>query len=277
MKRLAALTLFCGILALNPGTAQERKTTPPDPAPAKAQRAHYAVRHADPLILAEVVGAHFKGEATVIAAPAGSGHAVLISGSATAVPEVVKLLEQLDKKPRTVEVEITIAELPAAKDGKELTPADLATALAKDGKGQRIKLTAVEGQQVTTQTGGNKPYVSGVVAGPGGGFGKGGPGQRSISYQAVGTTVKMTPRIGADNAVALELNVQESKVRQPDAGDEAGAPTMENNVLTTKLNIPAGRSVVAQSVRTEAKAGATVSVVVVTARVVNENPGTNGP
>src|SRR5262245_27394579 len=275
MKRLAALTLFCGILALNPGTAQERKATPPDPAPAKAQRAHYAVRHADPLILAESVGAHFKGDATVIAAPAGSGHAVLISGSPTAVPEVVKLLEQLDRKPRTVEVEITIAELPAAKDGKELTPADLATAaLAKDSKGQRIKLTAVEGQQVSTQIGGNKPIVSGAVAGP---FGKGGGAQRSITYQAVGTTVKLTPRIGADNAVALELNVSDSKVRQPDAGDGVGASSMENNTLTTKLNVPAGRSVVAQSVRTETKAGAVVAVVVVTARVVDEKPGTGVP
>jgi type II secretory pathway component GspD/PulD (secretin) len=277
MRRLAALALFCGILVLNPGTAQDRKSAPPAPEPVKPQRALYTVRHADPLLLAEVAGAHFKGEATVIAAPAGSGHAVLVSGSTTAVPEVVKLLEQLDKKPRTVEVEITIAELPA-KDGKEPTPADLAAAALKDGKGQRIKLTAVEGQQVTTQTGGNKPYVSGaMVAGPGGGFGKGGAAQRSISYQPVGTTVKMTPRIGADNAVALELNVSDNKLRQPDAGDEVGAPSMENHTLTTKLNIPAGRSVVAQSVRTETKAGIVISLVVATARVVDEKPGTGVP
>lgn len=274
MKRFATLALFCGVLALHPGTAQDQKTSPPAPTPPKPQRALYTVRHGDALALAEVVGAHFKGEATVIAAPAGSGHAVLVSGSAAAVPEVVKLLEQLDRKPRTVEVEITIAELPAAKDGKEPAPADLAAAL-KDGKGQRIKLTAVEGQQVTTVTGGNKPYVSGAVAGPGG-FGKGGP-QRSVTYQPVGTTVKMTPRIGADSAVALELNVSDSKVRQSDAGDEVGAPTMENNTLTTKLNVPAGRSVVAQSVRTETKAGAVVSLVVVTARVVEENPKASGP
>jgi type II secretory pathway component GspD/PulD (secretin) len=277
MKRLAALTLFCGMLALHPGTAQERKSAPPEPAPAKVQRTHYAVRHADPSVLAEVVGSHFKGEATLIAAPAGSGHAVLISGSAAAVPEVVKLLELLDKKPRTVEVEITIADVPAAKDGKELTQAELVTAaLAKENKGQRIKLTAVEGQQVTTQIGGNKPYTSGMAAGPG--FGKGGPVARSISYQMVGTTVKMAPRIGADNAVALELNVQENKLRQPEAADEVGAPTMENNTLNTKLNIPAGRSIIAQSVRTEGgKAGPTISVVVVTARVATEISGTSGP
>jgi hypothetical protein len=278
MKRLAALTLIAGVLALNPGAAQDRKSSPPDPAPARPQRTHYTVRHADPLVLAEVVGAHFKGDATLVAAPAGSGGAVLVSGSPAAVSEVVKLLEQLDRKPRTVEVEITVTEFPAPKDGKELAPADLAKAeaLAKDGKGQKIRLPSVEGQQVTAQTGGNKPFVSGAAVGGGGFGGKGGVVQRSVNYQAVGTTVKLTPRVGADNAVALELSFQESKVRQPDAGDETGAPTMENNTLTTKLSVPAGRAVVAQSVRTEGKAGATVSVVLVTARVVDENPPTSG-
>lgn len=280
MKRLAALALLCGIFALIPGNAHSQKAPPPEPP--KTQRTHYQVRHADPMILAEVVGAHFKGDATLIAAPAGSGNAVLISGSPATVSEVVKLLELLDKRPRTVEVEITLAELPVKKDAKELTPADLATVetLVKDGKGQRIKLTSVEGREATTQIGGNKPFVSGVVQPGGGGFGKGGGGapvQKSITYQPVGTTLKFTPRIGANNAVLLELNVQESKVRQPDAGDEAGAPTMENNSLNTKLSIAAGRSVIAQSVRSETKAGAIASVIVVMVKIVDDEPATSGP
>jgi len=280
VKRLAALTLFAGILVLNPGTAQDNKIPPSDPSPPKLQRAHYVVRHADPLTLAEVVGTHFKGDATLVAAPAGSGSAVLICGTPATVSEVVKLLEQLDKKPRTVEVEIIIAELPVKKDGKELTPAELATAeaLVKDGKGQRVKLVAIEGREVMTQIGGSKPYVSSSVVA--GGFGKGGNppvAQRSINYQSVGMTVKMTPRIGVDNAVALELNVQESKVRPPDAGDEVGAATMETTTLNTKLNILAGRSVVAQSVRSETKTGAMISVVIVRAKVVDDHPTTSGP
>ncbi len=286
MKRLAALTLFCGILALNPITAQERKSAPPEPAPPKPERSSYSVRNADPVILAEVVGAHFRGDATLIAAPPGSGNAVLISGSPATVTEVVKLLEQLDKKPRTVEVEITIAEVPAPKDGKELTPADLATAeaLVKDGKGQRIKLTSVEGQQVTTTTGGSKPYVSGTTV-VGGGFGKGGAGgaggagapfaQKSITYHSVGATVKMTPRIGSENSVSLDLSVQDSKIRP--AEEEGGAASFDSNTLSTKLSIPAGKSVVAQTVRSEGKTGPTVAVVIVTARVVEQgSPPTKG-
>ena len=278
MKRLAALTLLCGILALNPSAAQDRKSSPPDPTPPKPLRATYAVRNADPAVLAEVVGAHFRGDATLIAAPPGSGNAVLVSGPPATVPEVVRLLEQLDRRPRTVEVEVTIAEVLAPKDGKDLTPADLAAAeaLVKDGKGQRIKLTSVEGQPVTTQTGGNRPYAGGstVVRG---GFGKEGGGvpfaQKSISYHAVGTTVKVTPRIGSEDTVSLDLSVQESKVRP--AEEEGGVPSFDNNTLTTRLSVPAGKSVVAQSVRAEGKAGPTVSVVVVTARVVEA--GTPAP
>ena len=217
---------------------------------------------------------HFKGEADVVAAPAGSGNAILISGAAGTVPEVVKLLEQLDRKPRAIEVEITIAEVPVKKDGPEPSPADL----LKDavGKaGQRIKLTAVEGQPVTSTTGGSKPYVSGTtMVGGGGGFGKGGGAppvaQKSFSYQNVGTTVKMTARVVADDSVVVDLNVQDSKVRLPDAGDEALAAAMENNTLTTKLSVPAGKAVIAQTIRTEGKGGTTVTVVIVTARVVDD-------
>jgi hypothetical protein len=155
-----------------------------------------------------------------------------------------------------------------------LTPADLGTVdrIVKEGKGQRIKLTAVEGQPVSTTTGGNKPIATSSTVAGGGRFGKDGGGapfaQRSISYHAVGTTVKMTARIGSDDAIALDLNVQDSRVRPPDAGDEAGAPSMDNSTLTTKLSVAAGKSVVAQTVRTEGKSGATVAVVIVTARVV---------
>ena len=278
MKRFAALALFCGALALNPGTAQDQKTAPPAPTPPKLQRAVYPVTNGDAPLLAEVVGAHFKGEATVIAAP---GNAILVSGTAGSVPEVLKLLDQLDRKPRTVEVEVTLAEVPAPKDGAELSPADLLRdATGKAAPGQRIKLTAVEGQLVSAQSGGSKPYASGTtLVGGGGGFGgKGGGGppvaQKSFSYHTVGTTVKVTARVGSDDAVALELNVQDSRVRTADAGDEAAAPGMETSSLTTKLNVPAGKTVVAQAVRTAGKGGATIAVVLVTARVVPDAPDT---
>ena len=160
------LALLGGVLALKPSTAQSPKPASPDQAPSKPQRTLYLVQNGDAAALAEVVGKLFKGEADVLAAPAGSGNAILISGPPASVAELVKLIEQLDRSPRSVEVEITLADLPK-KDGAELTPAELAKAadLAKAGGGPRITLTAVEGQPVTSTSGGNRPVVSGTVGG----------------------------------------------------------------------------------------------------------------
>lgn len=271
MTRPAAFSLLCGLLFLSAGTGQEPKTAA-DPNAPKPQRTHYIVKNADPFVLAQVVDAHFKGEATVLALPAGAGNAVLISGTPAAVPEVVKLLEQLDRKPRTIEVEVTVAEV-HAKDWKESEVK--ADELAKTG--QRIKLTATEGVQVSTQSGGSKPIAeSSPLAPGGGGFGGKGAAQpvmrRSVAYRDVGTTVKLTARVGADDSVALDLNVQDSRVRMVDAGDETNAPAVETGSLTTKVSVPVGKSVIAQSVRTEGKAGTTVAVVIVTARVVPDGP-----
>ncbi len=275
MKKLSAMTLFCCALILNFSNAQDPKSAPTDATPRKLHRTHYAARNSDAVVLAEVVGAHFKGDATLIATPAGSGNSVLVSGSPEVVTEVVKLLEQLDKKPRSIEVEISIAEVTAPKDGKELSPADIAKAksLAKEGAGQRIMLTAIEGQQANTKIGENKPFVSssGVA---GGGFGGKGVVQKSVNYQPVGLTVKMTPRIVSENVVSLELSVQESKIKPV---EEGGPPSFVNNSLTTKLNVPAGESVVVQTVRADGMSGATVAVVVVTARVVDGTPANSKP
>ncbi|QJX00032.1 hypothetical protein [Frigoriglobus tundricola] len=262
MKRVAALALFCGLLLLHSGTAQDRSGAPADPVPPKVQRAEYVVRNGDAAALAETVGQHFRRDAVVIAA----NGTVLISATPTLVPDVVKVLELLDRKPRTIEVEVTLAELPAPKAGAEPSADAVLKDLAGKTAGQRIKLAAVEGQPVTSVTGGNKPYVSGTATG----FGKG-AAQKSIAYQPVGTTVKLTARVGPDDSVALDLDLRDSRIKAPETGDESGAPTFENATLTTRLSVPAGKAVVAQAVRAEGKAGVTLTAVIVTARVVVSN------
>jgi type II secretory pathway component GspD/PulD (secretin) len=228
------------------------------------QRAHYVVRNADPAALAEVVGKHFKGEAEVIAAPAGSGNAILISGARERVNEVVELLEQLDRKARSVEVEIVLANVPVTKEegdpGPDLTKLD---AVAKSGGGHRIKLTAVEGQPVTSTTGGDRPITTGATEGR-----FGGRELRQVNYRPLGTTVRLTARVQADDAVSLNLNLEDTRVHQANAGGEVTAPSFDQSKLTTTLTIPAGKSIVAQAVRTDEKTGGATLVVIVTARVV---------
>lgn len=293
--RLMALALLGCLLALHSGVAQDRKLgkdqpyRPGDTVPPQ-RHVIYPIRNADPATLASTLNRHFRGQAEISTVANG----LLVSASPAAIDELTKLLDQLDRKPRSVQIELILADVTLKKgpDGKEVEvdlTGDAAAkleALAKSGQAavQRIRLIAVEGKAVTSTTGGNKPVVtSSAVMGGGGGFGggKGGGGggpvmQRSISYHAVGTTVQLTARVGTDNAVAVDLNVQESKVRPPEAGDEppaAAAPSIENNTLGTVLSIPAGKAIVAQSIRSDTKSGSTLSLVLVTARVVDTGDG----
>jgi hypothetical protein len=79
--------------------------------------------------------------------------------------------------------------------------------------------------------------------------------------------VKLTARVGADDTILVDLDVKDSKVRPPDAADESGAVSMDNSTLSTKLKVPLGKGVAAQTVRTDGKSS-TVAYVVVIARVV---------
>jgi hypothetical protein len=271
------------------------------------------LKHAEASALASVLNQHFGGLSEVVAAPVGSGNILLISGTTESIGEVTKLLDQLDRKARTVEVEVIIAETATKKgaDAKEvevsglepLARLEVMNKAGQLGTIQRIKLTAVEGQPITSTTAGSKPYVSGAVmaAAGGGGFGGDGPGaapggrrpgeggaggaaglggpgrmmQRSIAYHESGTTIKFTARIGAGDLITLDLSVQDSKIRPGEAGEEISAASFDHNTLNTKLSIPSGKAVSAQSFRADGKSSGTVSLVIVAARVMEPEASKN--
>ncbi|MBX9583323.1 MAG: hypothetical protein K2X87_23725 [Gemmataceae bacterium] len=270
--RLAALALLAGVLAAASGPAQ-------DPPPAggsasaprpKIDRTVYPVKGGDPAALAEVVAKHFKGEVEV-SAVAG---ALVLSGPAASVAEAAKLVGQIDRRPRTVELDITLVEASGAAADLPAGGLDRAKAdelVKAGGSVRRIRLTAAEDQPVSTQTGSDKPMLTASTVGPKGAGPGGQPGfggQRSIHYRPVGTTVKATSRAGGDGSVTVDLSVQDSSVRPPPAGDETGSPAFEQASLSTRLTVPAGKAVVAQAARKDGKDDRAVTMVVVTARVV---------
>ena len=193
--------------------------------PPRGTRTVYAVQNGNAAALAEVLGNHFRGDAVVSVLP-GAGQSLLVTASPAVTEEITKLLAKLDRPAKSVEVEVILAELTPGRRGDDkaaeaaLAAADvLATldALQKDGRVgavQRIKFTTVDGQPVTVKTGGNKPVVTGRTASPAGAV------QLSVQYHAVGTTVKATARVGADDAVTVDLTVEDSRVRPPEAREE---------------------------------------------------------
>lgn len=276
LKSLPGLAILVGLFVLAAGgSAQDTPAAP------KMVRATYTVRSGDAAALAEAVTRHYQGEATVLTVPAGAGQALLIRAAEPTTAEILKLLEQLDRGPAAVEIDVYLVDVfakksPFEKDAAETDwsgPADQVLArldelskTSRTGAVQRFRLTTVEGKAAASTTGGNKPMTVG-----GGAAGKGGfAPARQIQYVPTGITVQATPRVGADGAIAIDLELKDSRVRTPEpaaagAADEPGETTTGS--LTSRISVPPGRAVAAQAIRTEGKAGGTIALVIVTARV----------
>jgi type II secretory pathway component GspD/PulD (secretin) len=259
---------------------------------AQSQRLVWVVQHGSAKDLAAVLAKHFQDVIDVQALPDPSSNCLLIRAAPPTLGEVVKLLEQLDRRPQVVAVELLISEIPERKstDGKPLPPdkeldgrefsgpaAEVVTKLeALRSKGligslKRIQLTTVEGQAALSRVGESKPVVTGITAT---GTGK---VSRMITYRNTGTEARVTPRVSPDKVITLDLVVEDARLYVPEDGitlgnDENGRPIIATEFLTstlnTKLSLSSGQAVAAEGVKTTAKSGQSQTLIVVTARVV---------
>jgi type II secretory pathway component GspD/PulD (secretin) len=257
----------------------------------KERRAVYFVKHGSAKDLAAALAKHFKGEAEVQVLP-DSGNCLLIRAAPPAVAEVIKLLGQLDRRPQLVSVEVLIADVvlkggEGGKPGPAVKPLDerqftgpardvLAKVEALRTKGQigglkRIQLAAVEGLPTSALVGEMKPLVAGVNVTAAGRVSK------TIVYRNTGATVALTVRVASDQAVQMDLDVHDARVRVPEDGvvlgkDEDGATIRAAEFITadlkTKLSVAPGQAVAAQGVKTDSKSGPAQTLMIVTARVV---------
>lgn len=273
------------LLALFIGTMWAQAQTD---ATAKSGRVVYVVKQGSAKELGGVLGKHFKGD--VEALPDPTGGVLLISAPPALLDEVIKLLGQIDRRPRMVIVDVLIADVvqkkperaePADKelDERELTgsiPDVLSRVETLQKKGRlsglkRIQVSAVEGLQATASMMESKPYSSGVAGGPAG------KTSRLINYRDMGTLMKLTPRVVGEKTVQMDINVSDARMHVPENGvkigiDENGAPVFAteftNAQLTTTLNVPSGQAVAATGTKTTSQTGQAQRLVIVAARIV---------
>jgi type II secretory pathway component GspD/PulD (secretin) len=257
----------------------------------KLKRAVYEVQHATAKDLADLLTKLYKSEAGVQTLAAPAGNAVVITAPAGTLDEVLGLLKRLDRRPRSVAVEVVVAEVPPRKGEKgkpapaarELDERDLTgnaeDALAKlqnlQAKGlisalKRFRLTATENRVGSVKERGSKPYVTGVMS-------RGGTVSKNISYRDVGTTVEATPQIGDDRRIVLELHFMDSRMHVPEdavaiGNDENGKPIRATHFINAKFDgnvtVRSGEAAVAQGVITQSKSGQHQTLVLVIARVL---------
>jgi hypothetical protein len=253
--------LACALLALAalPGTAQERPAV-------EQRRGAYVVKYAAAKNLAGLLARHFKGAAEIQAGPEGTSNCLLIKAPPAVFDEVMKTLEQLDRRPHSVAVEVFVVELPAKKAGdKDQRPnakefsgtiddvaerLDTLTKLGQVAGFKRIQLRALEGQVGALMLGENKPFAMGA---------------NRVTYRNVGTQIKVTPQVMADGSVTLDLNVQDSRGR--DSASVPGTTEFIQTSLTGKISVAPGQAALAKGAKVISREGEGETLIVVGARV----------
>jgi type II secretory pathway component GspD/PulD (secretin) len=244
------------VLAAVPAAAQDRPGAEP-------KRGAYVVKHAAAKNLAGILAKHFKGAAEIQVGPDGTSNCLLINAPPAVFDEVMKTLEQLDRRPHSVAVEVFVVELPMTKDKatgpeeKEFSGAidDVAERLdTMLKKGQvagfrRIQLRTLEGQLGSLMLNENKPFLLGMTT----------------TYRNVGTQVKVTPQVMADGSVTLDLNVQDGRAR--DSATVVGLVDFINTMLSGKISVASGKAVLAKDAKSTSKEGEGEMLIVVGARV----------
>jgi Bacterial type II and III secretion system protein len=174
---------------------------------------------------------------------------------------------------------------------------------------RRIQVTTLDRQPARIKDNESTPYTTGVTVTPGfggggafagggrgaagagapaggrggagGGFAGGGRGalggpntSRLISYRNVGTSVQVTPEMGADGLVSLDLRVEHSRVRpaegvsigSDDKGTTIPATAFVTCTLESRVKVRPGYVVLAQGTTASSKSGQAQAVILVSAR-----------
>jgi type II secretory pathway component GspD/PulD (secretin) len=280
LRRLLVCALL--ILATLSAAAEENPVAP--------KRGAYVVKFATARDLAGILATHFKGAADIQVGPEGTNNCLLINAPPVVFDEIMKTLEQLDHRPRAVGVEVFVVDLPAKKaedkgkglDEKELNGtldevAERLKELMKKGQVasfKRLQLATLEGQPNSLLLGEAKPIVTGATVTATGVI------TRRITFRDLGTQVKVTPHVVADGTITLDLNVLDSRTRDSATAtvgtDEKGkpipAPEFIQTTLTSKINVPTGKAVLAKDARTTSKEGEGETLILVGARVAEPMP-----
>src|SRR5262249_7238580 len=95
-----------------------------DDAAAVKKRFVYLVRYGDAKQLAATLTQHYKDESGLQIIAEATSNALLVTATPVLADELIKTLDQLDRRPRQVLIDVLIAEVPLQEKENGFDPAD---------------------------------------------------------------------------------------------------------------------------------------------------------
>jgi type II secretory pathway component GspD/PulD (secretin) len=199
---------------------------------------------------------------------------LILSGAPDAVQSLVTVLEEIDTRPRRIEMRLLLVEIRDAdvqfEDGAFDDYAAALERLQADGAAtivSRVRLSTLENNVAQVQIGATKPTISGRT------FDRGGRGGNSYVMNTEGTLVAVTPRASSDGTIVMELNVEQTRIEdaeQPsaDASEEVVPSTLTTASVNTTVSVKDGQTVTLMDFAQGAGNSERKLIVIVTARAL---------
>ena len=180
---------------------------------------------------------------------------MILGGPAGVVEEARRLADELDRPAAIIHVEVLIGQAPA--DAIKPSPAASQQAAAepqvrvveKPEKLEilcRARFSTLNEQPADVQMGRRVPRITGTTASPRG-------TTNSVEYENTGTLIKVRPRVDADDRIAMEIDVEDSRLGSPEEaliistpseGEPIRTPAIETWTIQTSLIVANGQTVV---------------------------------
>jgi hypothetical protein len=243
---------------------------------AQVFRSEGELRHSDAKSTEQIVGRN------VVVVPSTIDNSLVISGSPDAVNEVRKLVEELDRRPGSVLVDMEIGEAPASEvkpsepaAGEQLRLAEKPPHMETIG---RIQVTTLNNQMAFAQLGARVPVIANTTV-----TSKG--TANSINLLDVGLILRVTPRVSADGTIVMQINVVRSSLRPESEGTPlltqddkvvARTPRIENTEVFATVKIADGQSAILGGVAGEGKSDKEL-VIIVTPHIIGMEEAKKAP
>jgi type II secretory pathway component GspD/PulD (secretin) len=232
------------------------------PVPPARERLIYTMRYATAQELLNTLLPSFTDQAghqTMMGTADVSSNSILLNGPADQLAEAHKILQLLDRQPKTVSIDIWIVDTRSAgwesNANKEIdaalkeSPAKLVDLLQKlQGQKQAVvlnhlQLRGLEGQQSMVQLGERKGRINATTRTNTG-------RSNSVTFESLGTMATVTPRVNSDHRLVLAIDLNKSFSAPEEKGAviaeaadgtvQARAPGVVTVQLKTTINLSDG-------------------------------------
>jgi type II secretory pathway component GspD/PulD (secretin) len=290
---------ICLIVAITPFLFDASKSAVAQIAAAMPsnERLVYTVRYVSAADLLNNVLPVFQNTpgTTLIGSADANSNSILLSGPPDTVGEAVKILQMLDRQPKSVSIDIWIVdtrstgweatankEIDAALKGSQTKLVELLQKVEAQKQAvvlNHLQLTSVEGVQAMVQLGERKPRVTGTTRNNVG-------RSMSVALEDMGTTAKVTPRVSADRKIVLAIELgksfsapEETGVVIAEAADgtpQTRSPSAITIQAKTTLDLGDGELASLSTLASGAKDVGGDIRVLVSAQIVPPQPEANG-